>query len=156
MKIFFLFATIICLIMSSCGRTDKRTNRDEGQKVVFKYAENISIERCRKFKIATLANPWTKGKTLHTYVLVDRKDSATCAPLPAGTVIYTPLRRAVMFVSPHIALAGMLGASGNIAGVADTRFIRLKEYNKKGEERRDYRLRGVDESKCRAHHRDLS
>lgn len=131
MKIFFLFSTLICLIMSSCGRNDKRTNLNKSRKVVFKYAENISVERCRKFKIATLANPWTKGKTLHTYILVDRKDSATCGPLPDGTVIYTPLRRAVMFVSPHIALAGMLGATGNIAGVADTRFIRLENIMRK-------------------------
>lgn len=131
MKNIFLFAALICLTMSSCGKTNKGTNLNGARKIMFKYAGNISIEQHQKFKIATLGNPWSKGKTLHTYILVDRKDSATCGPLPDGTVIYTPLRRAVMFASPHIALAGMLGATGNISGVADTRFIRLPDIIRK-------------------------
>jgi len=113
----------ICLICSACGagNADMRENANDGVK--FAYAENISIEQHSKYKIVRLKNPWKKGHTLHTYILIDRKDSAGCSSLPEGTVIYTPLRHAAVFVSPHAALAEMLGATDKIAGISDVKYM---------------------------------
>lgn len=114
-----------CLFMTACGEGDRESHKGTKGSVRFAYAENISIEQHGKCKIVRLKNPWKKNRTLHTYILVERTDSAACGILPEGTVVYTPLRRAAVFVSPHVALAEMLGATDRIAGVADLEYIQL-------------------------------
>lgn len=117
------FVMFVCLILTACGKNAGQKEAGKGREIKFSYAENISVRQHKDYKVVTLANPWKAGETLHTYILIDRKDSAKCETLPEGTVIYTPVRRAVLFASPHVALARMIGALDNVAGVADKEFI---------------------------------
>lgn len=75
------------------------------------------------FTVVTLANPWDEGKVLHTYVLVNRKDSARVNHLPKGTLVYTPIERSVVFSTAHCQLLQSLGALDAIVGVADLKYI---------------------------------
>lgn len=115
------------MLLASCGNRRNGKTGNAGSSTAFAYAENISIEQYQKYKVVCMKNPWKEGKALHTYILVDRTDSATCGTLPQGTVVYTPLRHAAVFVSPHAALAAMLGATDRIAGIADLRYMQLPE-----------------------------
>ena len=72
--------------------------------------------------IAVVADPWAKEKTLATYVLVPDTVPAT-VQLPEGTVVHTPLRRAVLTSSIHAALLLRLGVADAIAGMTDTAYV---------------------------------
>lgn len=93
----------------------------------FRYARHITAERHDGYTTVSLADPWHQGRVLHTYILVDHKDSARMAGhLPSGTVVYTPLRRMVVFTAAHANLAVWLHAGSAIVGVADPQYIHIK------------------------------
>lgn len=108
-----------------CSCNGGSTNSvSEGDTLRLKYAGNLTIVRHNGYTIATIADPWHKGKTLHRYVLAT--DSAIDrGNLPPGTIIRTPMRRAVVFTTVHCSLFLSLGASDIIKGVCDLRYIKL-------------------------------
>lgn len=131
MKMSRIFLLLACCLLAACGGDKKGNAQGEGRDMAFEYAENISVRAYPKYKVVELKNPWKEGKVLHTYILVDRADSASCGKLPSGTVVYVPLRRAAVFVSPHVSLLSMLGAEGSVAGVADLEFMQLPSIHAK-------------------------
>lgn len=118
-----LFGLILSLTLLSCG---SRTSRLQvgGDSVSFKYATLPSIVAYDGFTVVTLANPWKDGKALHTYVLVPR-DQKLPVHLPKGTVIRTPLEKAVVFTTVHCSLLMDLDCRDKIAGVADLKYIKI-------------------------------
>ena len=98
--------------------------REKGDSLTFKYARLLSVVDDGDYTVVTLQNPWKEGYTLHTYILVPRE--AELPPhLPKGTVIRTPLQRAVIFTTVHSALLMELGCQDQIAGVADLKYIKI-------------------------------
>jgi iron complex transport system substrate-binding protein len=95
-----------------------------GDTLAFKYAERISIVQYDDYTVVKLQNPWDTLKTLHTYVLVDR-DRELPPHLPVGTIVRTPLQKAVVFTSVHSSLADVLGKGSSIGGVCDLKYIQL-------------------------------
>ena len=71
-----------------------------------------------------MQNPWDTLKTLHTYVLVDREKELP-PHLPKGTIVRTPLQKAVVFTSVHSSLVNVLGKGSSIGGVCDLKYIQL-------------------------------
>ena len=63
---------------------------------------------------------------LHTYVLVDKEKSLP-ADLPEGTLVRTPLSKAVVYSSVHCGLLDQIGALESIGGVCDLKYIKLPE-----------------------------
>ncbi len=120
-----LLLTITLVLTALCSCKGGSTNSvSEGDTLRLKYAGNLTIVRHQGYTIATIADPWHKGKTLHRYVLAS--DSAIDrGNLPPGTVIRTPMRRAVVFTTVHSSLFLSLGASDIIKGVCDLRYIKL-------------------------------
>ena len=118
-----LILSLTSLTLLSCG---SRTSGFQvgGDSVQFKYATLPSIVAYDGFTVVTLANPWKDGKALHTYVLVPR-DQKLPVHLPKGTVIRTPLEKAVVFTTVHCALLMDLGCRDKIAGVADLKYIKI-------------------------------
>ena len=116
---------ISCLLLCCCSH--RQTER--GREVPMRYAWNISIEDYGAYRLVSMANPWQPQKQLHRYVLIAREDSARMAGrnLPEGTVIYTPLRRSVVFNTAHAQLACWLGAAAQIRGVADLKYMNVPE-----------------------------
>lgn len=102
------------------------------QDSIFRYAKHISVERGNGYTVVRLADPWKEGRTLHRYLLVDHKDSARLsAHLPEGTVVYVPIRRAVVFTAAHANLFEMLHAGDVIAGVADPQYMHIPDIQKR-------------------------
>ena len=93
-----LCGLILALSLLSCGGP-----QGGGDKVDFKYASLISIVKYDGYTVATIGNPWEDGKALHTYVLVPRNQELP-VHLPKGTVIRTPLKKAVVFTIVHCSL----------------------------------------------------
>ena len=117
-----LFGLILALSLLSCGGSSDQ--QGGGDKMPFKYASLISITEYDGYTVATIGNPWEDGKALHTYVLVPRNKQLPFH-LPKGTVIRTPLKRAVVFTTVHCSLLMDLGCRDKIAGVADLKYIKI-------------------------------
>lgn len=118
-----LLGLLAVLSLISCGGQTARLQAD-GDSLVFEYATLPSIVEYDGYTVVTLANPWKTGKPLHTYVLVPQ-ESPMPVHLPTGTVIRTPLKRAVVFTTVHSALLMSFGCQDKIAGVADLKYIKI-------------------------------
>ncbi len=130
MKTLFLSLAVVVLL-SACGGqrspqswAERLQDTPAPDSLVFRYARLIHVEQAGDCRVVYIDNPWQAGQPLHTYVLVPA-DATVAHPLPAGTVIRTPLQRSVVFTSVHCALASQLGAEGQVAGVADLKYIKV-------------------------------
>ena len=119
----YLILTLATVWLSACGGQTARSHA-EGDTVAFRYAQRLTVVRYDGYTVATLANPWKPGKTLHRYVLVPKSAPLPDA-LPDGTVLRTPLQRSVIFTTVHCALLMMLHQEERIAGVADLKYIKI-------------------------------
>lgn len=113
---------VVSLLLCACGGGSRSAGGTET--VALRHATLLTIESHNGYDIATIADPWDAGRTLHTYCLVPR-DSALPDSIPPSTVIRTPLRRAVVTTAVHCSLLMELGCGGSIAGVCDLQYINL-------------------------------
>ena len=130
-KIVYFFIALTALIFVGCkpSATSGSTSDDDS---IFHYAKHISIQKQDGYTLVKLADPWKTGRTLHTYILVDHKDSARMiGKLPKGTIVYTPLRRAVVFTEAHANLFEMLHDGQAIAGVADAQYMHIPDIQRR-------------------------
>ena len=126
MKQVILF-TFLLALLSSCGGRSKTASVIEAEKAIpLRYAENLSLSATEDYTIARLRNPWDTTRILHTYVLVDKEKSLP-ADLPEGTLVRTPLSKAVVYSSVHCGLLNQIGALKSIGGVCDLKYIKLQE-----------------------------
>ena len=126
MKQVILF-TFLLALLSACGGKSKSSSVIEAEKAIpLRYAENLSLSATEDYTIARLRNPWDTTRILHTYVLVDKKKSLP-ADLPEGTLVRTPLSKAVVYSSVHCGLLNQIGALKSIGGVCDLKYIKLQE-----------------------------
>ena len=127
---------LLCLMLYGC----KHANVEQGSELTMRHAENISIRQLDGCMVVSMKNPWREGQVLHTYVLINRTDSARMVDksLPEGTVVYTPLRRSVVFNTAHAQLVSWLGVGSTegIVGVADLKYMLLPHIHNLVEEGR--------------------
>ena len=129
MKQYFLFIYLFIsvLLLSACGGGGKTSSVfSTEQEIPLRYAENLTLAEAENYTVARLRNPWDTAKTLHTYLLVD-KEKPLPPHMPEGTVVRTPLNRAVVYSSVHCSLLQQIGALGSISGVCDLKYIKLPE-----------------------------
>lgn len=118
-SLYILIAAVT--LLASC---DNRTaNGGGGDTIRLKYSRLLTMVRHKGYTKVSVADPWHDGRPLHTYILVDRKDSARATSLPAGTVVYTPVKRSVIFNSAYCRLLQDLRAEEAIKGVCDLKYI---------------------------------
>lgn len=134
-KIYFLLIIIPLLLTACQGNKQQAADGKEGDTVHLKYSENISIVKFNDHTEVKLNDPWNKGKTLHTYILVDKskKDGYDKAP-DGATVVGIPLSHSLIATSVHAELAKKLGKENILAGAFDVDYMnstwikqRLKE-----------------------------
>lgn len=122
-------------LLTACGGQGGATAFLEGDTLTLRYATNLTLVECDSFSVAKLRNPWDTTGTLHTYVLVDK-----CAPVPArlpeGTLVRTPLSRAVIYSGVHAGLLNELGRLDAICGACDLNYIGLEEIRRRAKEGR--------------------
>ena len=111
----FLVA-IVLLALSACTRAVKVNDRQDDRQ-----AQLLSMEQGNGFTLVTVANPW-KGGVLHRYVLVPR-DAEMPHDLPEGTVVRTPVKRALVYSSVHTSLLRELGAIDAVRGIVDRQYF---------------------------------
>lgn len=119
---------ILALFLSACGgggRASVCPDGEEADTLHFNYATNIEILKYNDFTRVDLRNPWDTLKTLHTYLLVDKRKPLP-DNLPDGTVVRTPIGKSVVYSAVHCSLLNDLGALSSIAGVCDFKYINLQ------------------------------
>lgn len=124
----YLYILITALLLAACSVP--ATHSGEGQPVSLSHATLLGMAEADSFVVATVKNPWDTTRTLATYVMVP--DSLPMpSHLPQGTVVRTPLRRAVVTSAVHLALLADLDALGGVGGVTDAGYIvsqRIRDY----------------------------
>lgn len=115
---------IIVMLLTACRGGQTPSAEAGGDSVTFKYATQLSVVRYDGYAVASLKNPWKEGMTLHRYVLVP-SDQELPPHLPNGTIIRTPVRKAVMFTTVHCAMLMEFGLEDRISGVADLKYIKI-------------------------------
>lgn len=124
--VFFLSLPLLAaLALCSCGgKTNAATSRTATD--TLRHASMLTVSRGDGFTRVDIADPWNAGSTLHTYLLVP-SDRELPRDLPEGTVVRTPLRRAVIATSVHCGLLAAMGCLDGIRGVCDSRYINLPQ-----------------------------
>lgn len=120
----WLFAAVLSLC--SCGGRDKAAATFTDAADSLSHASLLKISRNEGFIRVDIADPWNSGGILHTYLLVP-SDKNMPKALPQGTVVRTPLKRAVVGTSAHCSLISSFGKLSSIAGVCDPQYINLPE-----------------------------
>lgn len=124
---FFLTFWVTVLLLSACsGKNSTASGSAQGDTIPLHYSANLSLIDYEDYIVAQLRNPWDTTKILHTYVLVDKKQPLP-QELPQGTLVRTPLSKAVIYSSVHCSLLKDLGALNSIGGVCDLKYIKLPE-----------------------------
>lgn len=124
---FFLTLWVTVLLLSACGgKSSTASGSTQGDTIPLHYSSNLSLIDYEDYIVAQLRNPWDTAKILHTYVLVD-KDQPLPQELPQGTLVRTPLSKAVICSSVHCSLLKDFGALNSIGSVCDLKYIKLAE-----------------------------
>ncbi len=110
----------LVLLCGCGGKTAERTSG--GDTLTFSYASLLRVERAEGYVIADVRDAWRPGRTLRRYLLVP-KGNPLPSGLPEGTVVRTPLSRAVAFSSVHACLLADLGKMSALCGVCDAEYL---------------------------------
>ena len=115
------------LLYAACNGKGKSTSSTAagGDTLSLRYADNLILVTYPGYTVATLRNPWDTLKTLHTYVLIPTSEPVP-EHLPQGTVVRTPLSKALVYSSVHCGLIENLGAFRSIGGICDLKYIKLQ------------------------------
>jgi len=110
------FVAVVLLALSACTSAVKVNDRQDDRQ-----AQLLTMEQGNGFTLVTVANPW-KGGVLHRYVLVPR-DAELPHDLPEGTIVRTPVKRALVYSSVHTSLLRELGAIDAVRGIVDRQYF---------------------------------
>ena len=114
------------MLLSACGGGSKTSSAFEGEILPLKYAENLTLIQGEGYTEARLRNPWDTTSILRTYILVD-KDKEIPDHLPEGTIVRTPLSKALAYTATHCHLIHELGAVKSIGGICEIQYIKVPE-----------------------------
>lgn len=118
-----LFFCMVALLLAACRQGRPVEGNADG--MALQYATNLTLEQGDHYTVARLSNPWKKGATLQTYILLDSTLAEAPDDAPDGTVVHIPLKRSIVFTTAHASLLQMLGCEGSIGGVADAQYMLL-------------------------------
>ena len=90
------------------------------------YAGRIRIDSSEHYILVRVQNPWDTARILHTYVLVGRETELPVG-LPEGTLVRTPVEKALVYSSVHCGLLSELGAIDRSGGICDLQYIEIPE-----------------------------
>ena len=125
-KFYYLSIVSLVLLLSACSGGSKTSSAFEGEVLPLKYAENLTLIQGDGYTEARLRNPWDTTSILRTYILVD-KDKEVPENLPEGTLVRTPLSKALVYTATHCNLIHELGAVKSIGGICEIQYIKVPE-----------------------------
>lgn len=118
-----IFAFVLSLVaLSACQGNKQSGVFPQGDTLTLDYAQLLTIVDYDGYSVASIQDPWNKGRYLHEYVMVP-KEVALPKYLPKGTLVRTPVSKALIYTAVHSALVIELGAAKQIGGVCDFQYI---------------------------------
>ena len=122
----FCLLLLLCLTLGCNVRqsSSEDENSSGGKSISIHYALGFNATNHDGYVKVEVHDPWNNGKLLQRYLLVPR-DKPVPEGLPKGTVVRVPLCNIVVYTSVHSAALDALGASGNIVGVCEPRYIKV-------------------------------
>ena len=117
--IYICFAAFLCC---SCLGNRQGGASSEGDTLALHYSQLLTIVDYDGYSVASINDPWNKGRKLHEYVLLP-KDAEMPNQLPNATVVRTPVSKALIYTAVHSALVIELDAGKQIGGVCDFQYI---------------------------------
>ncbi len=108
--------TLLFIAVIVCGCTKERKHE----------AALLNIEDADGYTLVTIADPWHSGKTLHSYVLVDRVKPVP-DNLPEGTIIKVPLTKALVYSDVYARPIKELGCTDAVCAVLDAQYFKTPE-----------------------------
>lgn len=134
-KIIQSFILIFAIaILVSCRGGNARVYTTDGDTLTMRYAQHLTMVQHDGYTEVVLANPWKAGKVLHRYLLVPKgKEGDKVAEsikqqsldMQNTDLVRTPVKRSVVFTSPHCQLMYELGCADAIKGVCDLQYINI-------------------------------
>ena len=118
--------SLISLFLACNGGSKSSTAYTLGEPIPVKYAENLTLWKGDGYTEARLRNPWDTTQLLRTYILVD-KNAELPEHLPEGTLVRTPLSKALVYTAVHCNLIKELGAVHSIGGICELQYIKVPE-----------------------------
>ena len=117
-SLYTILLTVIVLCVCSC----RNKSHTVGESSSLQEAKLLSIVHENGYTRVEITNPWDTTSLLHTYLLVP---SSRPVPgnLPRGTVVRTPLKRALVYSSVHSSVLRELGAGDAVRGVCDAQYF---------------------------------
>lgn len=113
---------IIPVLAAALPCTDPAAGTGGYGKNAPEYASLIEIADKDGYTEVSVRNPWDTAGLLHKYILIDR-DSPVPAGIPAGSIIRTPVERAVTYSTIHAAIIEELGKSDKIVGICEPQYL---------------------------------
>lgn len=107
-----LFLSLLVALLASCGNRGERLSDGNGA-IGFKYAQLLKVDSASGVPSFAVADPWRRDGVL-------QKVSAT-----------KPLNRVVVFTTSHCQLLCYLGMADKIVGVCDSRYILIKDIQRR-------------------------
>lgn len=118
-----LLLCAILLCACSNKKQDTPSTKEEGYVV---EASLIKVSKHDGYTQVKILDPWHSDKTLHDYILIP-KGSAAPSDLPKGTIIHTPIERALVYSSVHAQVIKELGKISAVSGVCDAEYFKIPE-----------------------------
>ena len=121
-------AAVALVLLCSCNAGGATAAFSGGDTVKLEHAQLLHIIKHKGYTVVTIDDPWNKGKTLHTYVLVPDGMKSPVEKDDIGgntTLVSIPLKRAVITTSVHCGLVMNLGKDDAIRGTCDLNYINI-------------------------------
>ena len=122
---FWLLGLLLALGVG-CKSKHSASAEDALSALRMEYAGRIRIDSSEHYILVRVQNPWDTARILHTYVLVGRETELPVG-LPEGTLVRTPVEKALVYSSVHCGLLSELGAIDRIGGICDLQYIEIPE-----------------------------
>ena len=123
--IFFIASAVMAFLLMMLllvGNAD--TAEVKGKRLGMRHSSLLSLVECDGYTVVDVDNPWGEG-LLQRYILVP-EENVLPASLPDGTLLRTPVRRALLFSGVHTALFEELGVAEYIKAVCDAGYVYSK------------------------------
>ena len=127
-KLNFIPYLLSFFLLLSCSVSVSETSESDNHSV--KYATGYKINKTESFTHIRIYDPWDTTQLLQSLILID-KTKEIPSSLPKGTIIRTPIEKAVVFNSPQCNMLSFLNSEKIIAGVCEPEYITLP-YVRKG------------------------
>ncbi|MDR3309360.1 MAG: ABC transporter substrate-binding protein, partial [Tannerella sp.] len=128
------FYILFCLAFACNVGQNSSSSKDDAiiieKSDSIRYAQGFEVTEYEGYTKIEVRDPWHEGKLLQRYILIPRSRTLP-ASLPKGTIIRTPIRRAVVYSAVHARAIVELGSADDIIGVCESRYILSEEIRRR-------------------------